>query len=103
MTDLITQSPEPTSTVDRGRKAVAAPGRRGLLTLLAFAQLIIALDYNIVYIALPDMASGLGFSAHSLQWVVSGYAVAFGGFLLLGGRACDLLQRRAVFISDAAA
>lgn len=57
------------------------------LALLAFAQLIISIDYNIVYVALPEIGSGLGFSAQNLQWVISAYAVAFGGFLLLGGRA----------------
>lgn len=55
--------------------------------MLAFAQLIVSLDYNIVYVALPDIGRELGFSAQNLQWVVSAYAVAFGGFLLLGGRA----------------
>ncbi|MFE9251297.1 MFS transporter [Streptomyces sp. NPDC007088] len=77
-----------------------APRRRTglLLALLAFAQLIISIDYNIVYVALPEIGSGLGFSAQSLQWVVSAYAVAFGGFLLLGGRACDLFGPRRIFI-----
>ncbi|WP_327133099.1 MFS transporter [Streptomyces sp. NBC_01343] len=68
------------------------------LALLAFAQLIISIDYNIVYVALPDIGSGLGFSAQTLQWVVSAYAVAFGGFLLLGGRACDLFGPRRMFV-----
>ncbi len=69
------------------------------LALLAFAQLIISIDYNIVYVALPRIGSSLGFSAHTLQWVISAYAVAFGGFLLLGGRACDLLGRRRMFVT----
>ncbi len=68
-----------------------------VLALLAFAQLIISLDYNIVYVALPDIGRDLGFGAQSLQWVVSAYAVAFGGVLLLGGRACDLFGPRRVF------
>jgi EmrB/QacA subfamily drug resistance transporter len=74
--------------------------RRGtglLLALLAFAQFISAIDYNIVYVALPEIGREVGFDAHSLQWVVSGYAVAYGGFLLLGGRAADLLGRRRSF------
>ncbi|MGR7000537.1 MFS transporter [Yinghuangia aomiensis] len=77
----------------------AAPRRRlGLtLALLAFAQLIISIDYNIVYVALPEIGSGLGFSAQNLQWVISAYAVAFGGFLLLGGRASDLFGPRRMF------
>ncbi|UOZ04977.1 MFS transporter [Amycolatopsis sp. WQ 127309] len=76
------------------------PSRRRLgwiLALLAFAQCIYAIDYSIVFVALPDIGSGVGFSAHTLQWVVSAYAVAFGGFLLLGGRAADLFGRRRVF------
>ncbi|WP_419998885.1 MFS transporter [Streptomyces boninensis] len=68
------------------------------LALLAFAQLIISIDYNIVYVALPGIGSALGFSAQSLQWVISGYAVAFGGFLLLGGRASDLFGPRRMFV-----
>lgn len=68
------------------------------LALLAFAQLIIALDFNIVYVALPELGGALGFTSHNLQWAVSGYAVAFGGFLLLGGRASDLLGRRRMFV-----
>ncbi|WP_433172811.1 MFS transporter [Actinoallomurus sp. CA-150999] len=76
--------------------------RRGtglLLALLAFAQFISAIDYNIVYVALPEIGREVGFDAHSLQWIVSGYAVAFGGFLLLGGRAADLLGHRRMFTS----
>lgn len=68
------------------------------LALLAFAQLIISIDYNIVYVALPNIGSDLGFSSQNLQWVISAYAVAFGGFLLLGGRACDLFGPRKVFV-----
>jgi EmrB/QacA subfamily drug resistance transporter len=68
-----------------------------LLSLLAFAQLIIAIDYTIVFVAVPDIGRELGFAAHNLQWVVSGYAVAFGGFLLLGGRMSDLQGRRRMF------
>jgi EmrB/QacA subfamily drug resistance transporter len=75
---------------------VVRPGL--LLTLLAFAQLIISIDYNIVYVALPEIGGELGFSAQTLQWVISAYAVAFGGFLLLGGRACDLFGPRRIFV-----
>lgn len=75
------------------------PGGRGWMTLglLAFAQLIISLDYTIVYVALPDIGA-LGFSQATLQLVVSAYAVAFGGVLLLGGRAADLFGRRRMFV-----
>ncbi|PWW62819.1 EmrB/QacA subfamily drug resistance transporter [Actinokineospora spheciospongiae] len=76
------------------------PSRRRLgliLALLAFAQCIYAIDYSIVFVALPEIGAGVGFSAQTLQWVVSAYAVAFGGFLLLGGRAADLFGRRRMF------
>ncbi|RFS84526.1 MFS transporter [Actinomadura spongiicola] len=69
-----------------------------MLALLAFAQFVVAVDYNIVYVALPDIGDALGFSARSLQWVVSAYAVAYGGFLLLGGRLADRLGGRRVFV-----
>jgi EmrB/QacA subfamily drug resistance transporter len=78
-----------------------APPRRRLglcLLVLATAQLVIALDFNIVYVALPSIGEGLGFSGQDLQWVVSAYVVATGGFLLLGGRATDLLGRRRIFV-----
>ncbi|MFK0293917.1 MFS transporter [Streptomyces sp. NPDC090442] len=67
------------------------------LALLALAQLIISIDYNIVFVALPEIGRELNFSASNLQWVVSAYTVVFGGFLLLGGRAADLLGRRRMF------
>ncbi|WP_164410422.1 MFS transporter [Streptomyces salinarius] len=77
----------------------ALPRPGPALALLAFAQLIISLDYNIVYVALPEIGDGLGFSTQTLQWVVSAYAVAFGGFLLLGGRATDLFGPRRMFVT----
>ncbi len=83
-------------------KAIAAPKLRRppllQLILLACAQFIVALDYNIIYIALPEIGQALHFSAASLQWVISAYAIGFGGFLLLGGRAADKLGHRRMFI-----
>jgi EmrB/QacA subfamily drug resistance transporter len=73
--------------------------KRGVvLALLAFAQLLIALDLNIVFVALPEIGAGLGFSGQTLQWVVSAYTVFTGGFLLFGGRAADLIGQRRIFI-----
>jgi EmrB/QacA subfamily drug resistance transporter len=69
------------------------------LALLAFANLIAALDQYIVVVALPEIGRDLGYSAQSLQSVISAYAVASAGFLLLGGRAADLLGRRRVFVA----
>ncbi|MFD0920694.1 MFS transporter [Saccharopolyspora rosea] len=78
--------------------AVTPARRRLCLALLAWAELIVALDVNIVYIALPDIGRQLAFSSLTLQWVVSAYAVTFGGFLLLGGRCADRLGRRRMFL-----
>ena len=74
----------------------------GALALLAFAMLIVSLDQYIVVVALPEIGRGLGYSAHTLQAVISAYAVASAGFLLLGGRASDLLGRRRVLVSGLA-
>jgi len=68
------------------------------LALLALAQLIFSLDLNIVFVALPDIGAALGFTGQTQQWVVSAYVVFAGGFLLLGGRAADLLGRRRIFV-----
>ncbi len=67
------------------------------LTLLAMAQLIIALDATIIFVALHEMGIQLDINAQQLQWIVSAYTVAFGGCLLLGGRAADLLGRRRLY------
>nr|BFE67170.1 DHA2 family efflux MFS transporter permease subunit [Actinoplanes digitatis] len=68
------------------------------LAVLALAQFMVVLDVTIVNVALPDIQQDLGFTASGLQWVVSAYTLLFGGFLLLGGRAADLLGRRRLFI-----
>jgi MFS family permease len=76
--------------------------RTGTLALLAFAMLIVSLDQYIVVVALPEIRRELGYSAQTLQSVVSAYTVASSGFLLLGGRAADLLGRRRTFLSGLA-
>ena len=68
------------------------------LSLLAFAMLIVSLDQYIVVVALPEIGRELDFTSQTLQAVISAYAVASAGFLLLGGRASDLLGRRRVFV-----
>lgn len=68
------------------------------LLLLSLSQLILAIDYTIVFVALPSLAAELGFTANDLQWVVSAYSLAFGGFLVIGGRMSDLMGRRRMFI-----
>jgi EmrB/QacA subfamily drug resistance transporter len=68
------------------------------LAVLALAQFMVVLDVTIVNVALPDIQRDLSFSPDNLQWVISGYTLVFGGFLLLGGRAADLLGRRRLFL-----
>jgi EmrB/QacA subfamily drug resistance transporter len=75
---------------------------RGLaLGLILLAQLLVVIDVSIVTLALPAIQRGLGFSPAGLQWVISAYALAFGGFLLLGGRLADLLGRRRMLVAGA--
>jgi EmrB/QacA subfamily drug resistance transporter len=69
------------------------------LALLATVQFMVVLDIAIVNVALPSIQVDLGFSQENLQWVISAYALLFGGFLLLGGRAADLLGRRRLFVA----
>src|SRR6188474_1809006 len=68
------------------------------LALLLAVQFMVVLDIAIVNVALPSIQVDLGFSQENLQWVVSAYALFFGGFLLLGGRVADLVGRRRVFL-----
>jgi EmrB/QacA subfamily drug resistance transporter len=69
------------------------------LGLLSTVQFMVVLDIAIVNVALPSIKLDLGFSQENLQWVISAYALVFGGFLLLGGRAADLLGRRRIFLA----
>src|SRR5262245_50763565 len=91
---------------DRNRKdpvMVEKTQRKWLaLALLATVQFMVVLDIAIVNVALPSIQADLGFSQENLQWVISAYALMFGGFLLLGGRAADLLGRRRLFIGGLA-
>jgi EmrB/QacA subfamily drug resistance transporter len=82
------------------RPAEGGPSRHlGLaLVVIATAQLMVVLDAAIVNVALPHIQHALGFSGSGLEWVVTAYAVTFGGLLLLGGRSGDLLGRKRVFI-----
>ncbi|MCX4638972.1 MFS transporter [Streptomyces sp. RPA4-5] len=77
---------------------VPTPGAR-LLTALAGAQLLVALDFSIIYVALPDIGGSLHFSAVALQWIVSAYAIFFAGFLLLGGQLADVFGPGRVFLT----
>jgi MFS family permease len=74
------------------------PSNRWLVLVIAcLAQFMVVLDVTIVNVALPSIQRGLHFSPTSLQWVINGYTLIFGGFLLLGGRAADLLGRKRLF------
>ena len=99
---MSTETPDTAAVAAERGTAPAAPAPRRLglvLAVIATAQLMLALDLTIVNVALPHIQAALGFSGSNLEWVVNAYAVAFGGLLLLGGRAGDLLERRRVFIA----
>jgi EmrB/QacA subfamily drug resistance transporter len=70
-----------------------------ILVVACLAQFMVVLDNTIVNVALPSIQHGLHFSVSNLQWVVNGYTLMFGGFLMLGGRAADLLGRRRLFVA----
>jgi EmrB/QacA subfamily drug resistance transporter len=75
-------------------------GNRWLVLVIAcMAQFMVVLDATVVNVALPSIQHGLSFSAANLQWVVNAYTLIFGGFLLLGGRAADLLGRKRLFVA----
>src|SRR5438477_10146778 len=79
------------------------PRRKGLaLAVIVAAQFMVILDIAIVNVALPAIKSDLHFSQQGLQWVITAYAIFFGGVLLLGGRLADLLGRRRLFIAGVA-
>jgi EmrB/QacA subfamily drug resistance transporter len=82
--------------------AAPDPRRWKALAVLGVAYLMVVLDVSIVNVALPSIQSELDFTTEDLQWVVSGYALTFGGFLLLGGRMGDLLGRRRLFMAGLA-
>src|SRR5215212_1146588 len=73
-----------------------------LLFVVCLAQFMVILDVAIVNVALPSIRDGLDFSTTGLQWVVNAYTLTFAGFLMLGGRAADLIGRREVFAAGMA-
>jgi EmrB/QacA subfamily drug resistance transporter len=97
-----TAAPGGTAVIDDVGGGTGRPASRHLglaLLVIATAQLMVVLDATIVNVALPDIQKALGFSGAGLEWVVNAYALTFGGLLLLGGRAGDILGRRRVFIA----
>src|SRR3954454_5363051 len=81
------------------QRPLPASDKRWILALCCLAQFMVILDVSVVNVALPSIRDDLGFSAVDLQWVVNAYTLTFAGFLLLGGRAADLLGQRRVFIA----
>src|SRR5262249_40399473 len=73
-----------------------------ILSVLVVAQFMVVLDVAIVNVALPTIKNDLHFSENGLQWLITAYAILFGGVLLLGGRMADLLGRRRVFMAGLA-
>ncbi|MEV8326143.1 MFS transporter [Kitasatospora sp. NPDC056731] len=90
MSDTISKNSPPQSSQGRGKGIT--------LTVIAATQLMVVLDATIVNIALPQIRDALNFSTTNLSWVINAYTLTFGGLLLLGGRAGDILGRRRVFI-----
>src|SRR5437016_8571905 len=92
-----------TTTATQPPAAGAQKGRRTMhpglaLLVIAGAQLMVVLDATIVNIALPHIQTALHFSRTNLAWVLNAYTLTFGGLLLLGGRAGDILGRRRMFV-----
>ncbi len=87
-------------SLNQTQDASSLQSRRGvaILLLLSLVQFMDVLDASILNIALPSIKRDLGFSQQSLQWVIDGYILTYGGFLLLGGRAADLLGRRRMLV-----
>ena len=90
---------ESSAPVARPTPALLDPRRWWALALLCGAFFMVILDGTITIVALPSIGADLSFSEQGLQWVLSAYALTFGGLLLLGGRAADLLGRRRVFMA----
>lgn len=89
------------ASLDQAPGASSLSSRRGIaiLLLLSLVQFMDILDASILNIALPSIKNDLGFSQQGLQWVIDGYILTYGGFLLLGGRMADLLGRRLVLVT----
>jgi len=97
--DTTTQTERDNHPVTPHSVAPNDTGRPGLrLALILVASFMVVLDFTIVNIALPSMERDFGVTTSVVQWVVTGYAIAFSGLLILGGRAADMLGRRRIFI-----
>jgi EmrB/QacA subfamily drug resistance transporter len=91
------------TTHEAAQSSPAPPRHRRLaLALILTAAFMVVLDFSIVNVALASIEREFGFSASAVQWIVTGYAIAFGGLLILGGRAADMFGRRRVFMAGLA-
>src|ERR671935_1974317 len=79
-------------------ETLSARARWTALVVVCFAQFMVVLDATIVNVALPSIQTDLHLTTAQLQWIVNSYTLLFGGFLLLGGRAADLIGRRRLFL-----
>ncbi len=93
MSTTLIESPGPESIRSRATSPWV------VLVIACMAQFMVVLDATVVNIALPSVQRGLHFSATNLQWIVNGYSLVFGGFLMLGGRAADLFGRKRLFLA----
>ncbi|GAA0904738.1 MFS transporter [Streptomyces thermoalcalitolerans] len=89
---------EAADTAPTVRRRTASPPTWLVVALACAGQFLVVLDVSVVNVALPSMRAGLALSASGLQWVVNAYAIAFAGFMLLGGRAGDLYGRKRMFL-----
>ncbi|MEV7630389.1 MFS transporter [Actinoplanes sp. NPDC089786] len=97
---MSTRATAPDSTTPVPGASTSRPG--AVLAIIAACQLMVVLDSTVVYVALPKIQADLGFTATGLSWVITSYTLAFGGLLLLGGRAGDILGQRRVFVTGIA-
>src|SRR5204863_2883154 len=87
---------------ERSQSVRPEPNRWLVLVLVCIAQFMVILDATIVNVALPTIQTALDITPTNLQWIVNAYTLVFGGFLLLGGRASDLLGRQRLFVAGVA-
>ena len=96
---VVPGQPVPGESAVTGGRAAGASGPWLVVVIVCVAQFMVVLDATIVNVALPSIQRGLRFSPSSLQWVINMYTLMFGGFMLLGGRAGDLIGRKRVFVA----
>ena len=95
VTAVVSQPSKPGNEAKGTRMVASERTKWFALALICAVQFMVVLDIAIVNVALPSIQVDLGFSQENLQWVISAYALVFGGFMLLGGRLADILGRRA--------